>query len=164
MVERSRKIIPALVIGAALILAVAIPRESPWAQRPPKDKMNPSPERKAEGRHERNPFLLPLGVHLHSPSKGRGAPETKEAVHKGEAKSLDIPSEIPPAPLRVKAILIGDRIRLAVIDRYILTVGDSINDEKLLTIETDRVILGKGEQKRTLLLSQSHLPIIVEKE
>jgi hypothetical protein len=77
---------------------------------------------------------------------------------------LDIPSEIPPAPLRVKAILMSNRIRLAVIDRYILTVGDSINDEKLLTIETDRVILGKGEQKRTLLLSQSHLPIIVEKE
>jgi len=152
------------VIGAALILAVAIPWESPWAQRPPKDKMNPSLERKAEGRYERNPFLLPLGVHLHSMSKGKSSPETKEAVHKRETKSLDIPSEIPPAPLRVKAILIGNRIRLAVIDRYILTVGDAIKDEKVLEIEPDRVILGKGDQKRTLLLSQSHLPIMVEKE
>jgi hypothetical protein len=164
LVERSPKIIPALVIGAAFILAVAIPWESPWAQRPPKDKMNSSPERKAGGRYERNPFLLPLGVHLHSPSKVKRAPETKEAFPKRETKSLDIPAEVQPAPLRVKAVLISDRIRLAVIDRYILTEGDAIRDEKLLKIETDRVILGKGDQKRTLLLSQSHLPIIVEKE
>jgi hypothetical protein len=156
--------IPALAIGAALILAAAIPWESPWAQRPPKDRMNPSPERKVEGTYQRNPFLLPLGVHLHSPSKGKNAPETKEAVQKRGTKSLDMPLGIQPAPLRVKAILIGNRIRLAVIGQYILTVGDLINDEKVLEIEPDRVILGKGKQERTLLLSQSHLPIIVEKE
>ena len=152
------------MIVAALIFTVAIPWESPWAQRPPKDKMNPSLERKAEGRYERNPFLLPLGVHLHSMSKDKSSPDTKEAVQKRETKSLDIPPEIPPAPLRVKAILMSNRIRLAVIDRYILTVGDAIKDEKVLEIEPDRVILGKGDQKRTLLLSQSHLPIMVEKE
>ena len=60
--------------------------------------------------------------------------------------------------------MMSNRIRLAVIDRYILTVGDAIKDEKVLEIEPDRVILGKGDQKRTLLLSQSHLPIMVEKE
>jgi len=164
LVERSRKITPALLIGAALILAVAIPWERVWAQGPPKDKMNPSLGKKVEGRYERNPFFLPLGVHLHSMSKGKSSPETKEAVQKRETKSLDMPAEIPPAPLRVKAILISNRIRLAVIDRYILTVGDAIKDEKVLEIEPDRVILGKGDQKRTLLLSQSHLPIMVEKE
>jgi hypothetical protein len=164
LVNRSQKIIPALVIVAALNFTVVIPWERLWAQGPQKDKMNPSLERKVEGRYERNPFFLPSGVHLHSMSKGKSSLETKEAVQKRETKSLDIPAEIPPAPLRVKAILISNRIRLAVIDRYILTVGDAIKDEKVLEIEPDRVILGKGDQKRTLLLSQSHLPIMVEKE
>jgi hypothetical protein len=62
----------------------------------------------------------------------------------------------------VKAILISDHARLALIDRHIVTVGDSIHGEKVLEINTDRVILGKGEQKRTLLLSQSPVRLTVE--
>ena len=69
-----------------------------------------------------------------------------------------------PSPLKVKAILISDRIRLALIDRHIVTVGDSIQDEKVLEIKTDRVILGKGDQKRTLLLSQSPVLLTVEEK
>jgi hypothetical protein len=57
--------------------------------------------------------------------------------------------------MKVKAILISDHARLALIDRHIVTVGDSIRGEKVLDIKTDRVTLGKGDQKRTLLLSQS---------
>ena len=68
----------------------------------------------------------------------------------------------PSAPMRVKAILISDTIRLAAVDKYIVGIGDSIKDEKVLEIKTDRVVLGKGDNKRTLLLSQSQIPLRVE--
>lgn len=106
----------------------------------------------------RDPFLLPSGVHLLSKidttSGGKGI------LLKTEDKSNDI---LPPS-LKVKAILISDHIRLALIDRYIVTVGDSIRDEKVLEIKTDRVILGKGDQKKTLLLSQSPVLLTVEEK
>ena len=97
----------------------------------------------------RDPFLLPPGVHLLSKT---GAPSGVKGL----------PPRTEP-DRGVKAILIADHIRLALIDRHIVTVGDSIRDEKVLEINKDRVILGKGEQKRTLLLSQSPIPLTVEK-
>jgi hypothetical protein len=97
----------------------------------------------------RDPFLLPPGVHLLSkigaPLEVKGVPPKME-TDRG-----------------VKAILIADHIRLALIDHHIVTVGDSIRDEKVLEINSDRVILGKGDQKRTLLLSQSPVLLTVEK-
>ena len=98
----------------------------------------------------RDPFVLPQGVHLLS----------KEIVTSGtqEVSSKDI----APPSLKINAILISDRIRLASIDRHIVTVGDSIHDEKVLEIKNDRVILGKGDKKRTLLLSQSPVQLTIE--
>jgi len=104
----------------------------------------------------RDPFLLPSGVRLLS--KTDAAFGTKGSPSKTEGK----PNDILPSPLKVKAILISDRVRLALIDRHIVTVGDSIYDEKVLEIKMDRVILGKGDQKRTLLLSQSPVLLTVE--
>jgi hypothetical protein len=101
----------------------------------------------------RDPFSLPPRVHLLSKgdtlSVTKGSPSTKEIK--------------PSSPsLKVKAILISDSIRLASVDRYIVTVGDSIRDEKILEIKNDRVILGKGNNLRTLLLYQSPIQITVE--
>ncbi len=104
----------------------------------------------------RDPFLLPLGVRLLS--KTDMALGAKGSPPKTEGR----PVEIPPSPLRVRAILISDHVRLALIDRHIVTVGDSIHDEKVLEIKTDQVILGKGNQKRTLHLSQSPVLLTVE--
>jgi len=104
----------------------------------------------------RDPFLLPSGVRLLS--KTDAALGTKGSPSKTEGK----PNDILPSPLKVKAILISDRVRLALIDRHIVTVGDSIYDEKVLEIKMDLVILGKGDQKRTLLLSQSPVLLTVE--
>ncbi len=98
---------------------------------------------------ERDPFTLPLGVHLIS--KVEPVIEVKEKV--------SMP-ELPP--LMVKAILISDKIRLASIDRYIVTIGDKIFEEKVLEIEPDRVVLGKGGGKRTLYLTQSPIRLTVE--
>jgi hypothetical protein len=98
----------------------------------------------------RDPFLLPPSVYLLSKI---GAPQgTKEVLPKTET---DAP---------VKAILISDRIRLALIDHHIVAVGESIHGEKVLEIKTDRVVLGKGERKRTLLLPQSPVPLTVEEK
>jgi len=104
----------------------------------------------------RDPFLLPEGVRLLS--KIDAASGAKGIPSKTEGK----PNDILPPPLKVKAILISDHVRLALIDRHILTVGDLIHDERVLEIKTDRVILGKGDKKRTLLLSQSPVLLTVE--
>jgi hypothetical protein len=102
----------------------------------------------------RDPFLLPSGV--------RPLSRKDTASAKDLSKSDASPTEPPPLSLTVKAILISDSLRLASIDRHIVTVGDSIYDEKVLEIKRDRVILGKGDKKRTLLLSQSPLRLTVE--
>lgn len=104
----------------------------------------------------RDPFRLPSGVRLLS--KIDTASETKGIPSKTEGK----PDDMLPSSLRIKAILISDHVRLALIDRHIVTVGDSIRDKKVLEIKTDRVILGKGDQKKTLLLSQSPVLLTVE--
>jgi len=98
----------------------------------------------------RDPFALPLGVRLLS--KGDTTSGTQEVS----------PTDISSPSLKVNAILISDRIRLASIGQHIVTVGDSIHDEKILEIKNDRVILGKGDKKRTLLLSQSPVQVKVE--
>ena len=103
----------------------------------------------------RDPFLLPPGVHLLSKIG------TALGVRGGPSGMDNRPSE---TPMKVKAILISDRVRLALIDRHIITVGDSIRGEKVLEIKTDRVTLGKGDQKRTLLLSQSPVLLTVEEK
>ena len=104
----------------------------------------------------RDPFLFPAGVH--PLSKNDTTLGTKGALPKLEIKSNDLPTP----SLKVKAILISDHIRLALIDSHIVKVGDAIHDEKVLEIDTDRVVLGKGNQRRTLLLSQSSVFLTVE--
>jgi hypothetical protein len=101
----------------------------------------------------KDPFSLPSGVRLLS----------KESPVQ-EDKRLQPIAEIKPGetPLKLKAILISDHIRLASIDRSIVTVGDLVNDEKVLEIRPDRVILGKEGKKRTLLLDQSPIKLTVE--
>jgi len=101
----------------------------------------------------RDPFLLPSGVHLLSKVG------TASGTRGGRSGTDNRPNE---DPMKVKAILISDYVRLALIDRHIVTVGDSIRGEKILEIKTDRVTLGKGDRKRTLLLSQSPVALTVE--
>ena len=100
----------------------------------------------------RDPFALPSGIRLLS--KELTTPKTQEVSS----------TDISPPSLKVNAILISDRIRLASIDQHIVTVGDSIHDEKILEIKNDQVILGKGDKKRTLLLSQSPVRLTVEEK
>jgi hypothetical protein len=103
-----------------------------------------------------DPFLLPSGIRLLSKT------DTVLGIKGIPSKTEGKPNDMLPPPLKVKAILIGDHVRLALINRHIVTVGDSIHDEKVLEIKTDRVILGKRDQKRTLLLSQSPVLLTVE--
>jgi hypothetical protein len=100
----------------------------------------------------RDPFLLPSGVHLLS--------KNESALGKVGTKPMDASSLV----FKIKAILISDHIRLASIDQHIVTIGDSIYGEKVLEIKEDRVILGKGDQKRTIFLDQSPIKVTVEKQ
>jgi len=109
----------------------------------------------------KDPFSLPSGVRLLS--QEISVQEDKKITVKvtpEEVKSVEVkPAEVP---LKLKAILIGDHIRLASIDRSIVSIGDFINDEKVLEIRPDRVILEKEGKKRTLVLDQSPIKITVE--
>jgi hypothetical protein len=104
-----------------------------------------------ESRRERDPFLLPQGV-LHLSAVPQDL----------SSKRDEKPKDIPLPSLEVKAILISDRLRLASIDRQIVTVGDLIRDERVLDIQRDRVVLGKGDKKRSLFLKQSPVRITPE--
>jgi hypothetical protein len=119
------------------------------------DGVNVSQKKKIEDGRQRNPFLLPRNIYLLSQE---GSPaRQKEGATKPDAKPQEMDS------LKVKAILISGDIRLAQIGRHIVTMGDTINDEKVLKIRKDRVILGKGDKKRTLLLRQRPVRRAVEK-
>jgi hypothetical protein len=155
--KQTLRIISALVSFGLLLFIGVMGGESAWAQGLGKERMKDQFDRLAE----RNPFLLPPGVSLLAKGEAHGRTDKSESAAKSEMKPL-IMSQ--PAPLRVKAILIGDTIRLAAIDKYIVGVGDAIKDEKVLEIEPDRVILGKGDDKRTLLLSQSRIPLRVQEK
>jgi hypothetical protein len=149
-VKRHKKIIFTLAFILPSVFFGIILTEPVKARDELKRKMSPFQER------ERDPFRLPEGIRLLSKiDSGQGA---KRMASTSEGQ----PTDISPPRLKVKAILISDHIRLASIDQHIVAVGDLIHDERVLEIQSDRVILGKGDRKRTLLLSQSHVQLTVE--
>jgi hypothetical protein len=123
-----------------------------------KGKAGLSPKRGSTRSWGRNPFLLPSGVRLKS--KSDSAVVTEKAVSTSNTEA-NTPMD-PNARLKVRAIFISERVRLASIDSRLVTVGDRINDEEILEIENDRVILGKGDKKRAIFLYQSPIQVIVE--
>ncbi len=115
----------------------------------PKEKMGGFPGSR------RDPFSLPPGVR--PLSEMSITPGAKKSPQKTENKLI----EVLPS-LEVNAILISDHVRLALINRHIVTIGDLIHDERVIHIEKNRVILKKGDQKRTLHLAQSPISLTVE--
>ncbi len=106
----------------------------------------------------KDPFSLPAGIRLLS----NEVPTLQEVKQVQPVEVLE-PIDKPPQPtLKLKAILIGDHVRLASIDRFIVTVGDLIHGEKVLEIRPEGVILEKEGKKRTLRLDQSPIKISVE--
>jgi len=140
-----------LTLSVALILAGFVSLDSAFPQAGTteilrKDKESPS-QKKSADTPSRNPFLLPWGVYLLSKEEGGSVRKEKTT---GPGAKLE---EIETSPLKVRAILISDQIRLATIGSHIVAVGDRVNGETILEIKKDRVILGKGDGKRTLHLN-----------
>ncbi len=146
MTNRIRLMSSCIVLIITFLLSVGILLIEPMKTHgQSKEKMGLSQE------FRRDPFLLPSGIHLSSNNVSvPGKSETK-------------PINTSPPPLKVNSILISDHIRLASIDRNIVTVGDSINDERVLEIKADQVILEKGDKKRTIFLDQSPMKLTVER-
>jgi hypothetical protein len=145
-----QKIFSALSLITISLWAGIILAEPIKARDELKRKASPSQER------GKDPFQLPEGIRLLS--KIDSVQEAKGTTSKSEAK----PTDISPPPLKVKAILISDHIRLTSINRYIVKVGDSINGERVLEIKPDQVILGKEGKKRSIFLDQSPIKLTVE--
>lgn len=62
------------------------------------------------------------------------------------------PAPAPLPALQVTAVIIGGSRRVAIINQEAFTVGDQIGTERILDIQSDRVVLGKGAQRRELLI------------
>lgn len=110
---------------------------------------------------KRDPFALPSGVRLRS--QGDTPQEVKSNPTPSISKEI-LPQETvsKEVPLKLKAILITDSIRLATINQTIVQEGDFVQEEKISEIHSDRVILVKGGKTRTLLLDQSPVKLVVE--
>ena len=151
-----------LTLSVALILAGFVSLDSAFPQAGTKEMLRKdeesSSQKKSADTLSRNPFLLPWGVYLLS--KEGAAPVRKEKATGPDAKF----GEIETSPFKVRAILISDQIRLATIGSQIVAVGDKVNDETILEIKKDRVILGKGDRKRTLHLHQSPAQLTIEEK
>jgi len=160
--------IGALIFILLLTLMAAVLAAQTSAQTPPKELLPKGQEDSAQQKMigsgpEKNPFFLPAGIHLRSKSKAVPmASKVLETASKMETKVPDVPP--PPTPLKIRAILITSQSRLALIDRHIVRVGESIQEEKILEIAKDFVVLGKGDKKRTLLLHQSPIHLTVEEK
>ncbi|MBW1741409.1 MAG: hypothetical protein JRJ42_09810 [Deltaproteobacteria bacterium] len=83
----------------------------------------------------RDPFLFPEGIEPY-----------KKVTRVEQEKIL--------SRLKVNAILISGKQKVATIDHapYVVSIGDWIENEQVLEIEPGRIILGKGDKKRELLL------------
>jgi hypothetical protein len=152
-----------LLTFIGVIFAAQTSAQNPQKELLPKGQEDSAQQKMIGSGPEKNPFSLPVGIHLRSKSKAVPmALKAPETAPKGEAKVLNAPP--PPAPLKVRAILISSQTRLALIDRHIVRVGDSIQEEKILEIAKEYVVLGKGDKKRTLLLHQSPVHLTVEEK
>jgi hypothetical protein len=162
-INHTRILIILLTFVGLIFVAQAFAQASP--KEPLPTGQEDSAQQKIGSGLGRNPFSFPDGIQLRSKSPAvAAAPKAQETARKGETKVLDVPPPPLPAPLKVRAILIGGQTRLALIDRHIVREGDSIGGEKILVIAKEYVFLGQGDKKRTLFLHQSSVHLTVEKK
>ena len=151
-----------LRISVVLILMILVSFDSTFPQAGTKEMLQKDEEslsqEKSQGTRSRNPFLLPPGIYFLS-KEGVGSVRKEKAT--GPDAKLE---EIETSLFKVRAILISDQIRLATIGPHIVAVGDKLNGETILEIKKDRVILGRGDKKRTLHLRQSPVQLTVEEK
>jgi len=109
---------------------------------------------------KKDPFALPYGVYPRSRESLQGIKPKPTTPSVQEESSQKI--EPKEDPLKLKAVLMSDSLRLATINQFIVQEGDMILGERVLEIQPDKVILTKGDQKRTLYLDQNPVKLITE--
>lgn len=100
------------------------------------------------GDPNRNPFALPPGVRLLTEPSGPAEGEAGPSIEKELAKAA-----VPEPPARkLDGILVGPRDRVAIIDGILVRPGDSLEGERVVDIQRDRVVLARDGRERTLRL------------
>jgi len=103
-----------------------------------------------EGLWGRNPFLTR---------------EEIASLQKKETSLLStISKKLPLTQWEVKSIVISGSDKVAVINDYILTVGDYIGDEKVLEINQASVVLGGKKGKTVIKLKQPSISIRTDRK
>lgn len=100
----------------------------------------------------RNPFALPASVHSLSEDEIKKGAEVAKTL---EDNSLG---------LRLNSIFISNSRKLAIINSRVVTIGDEVGGVRILDIQRDRVIIGRGKQKQTILLDQGSISLTVKGE
>lgn len=97
------------------------------------------------GDPSRNPFALPPGVRLLAEPSGVG---------EGGASQQELAKAAVPAPpaRQLNGILVGPRDRFAIIDGTLVRLGESLEGDRVIDIQRDRVVLARDGQQRTLRL------------
>lgn len=142
---------PAPRPGRAARPAGEVAQVSPGAaQEAPRAPLTPSPdltvrrdelEALSSGPWGRNPFLT----------------SDEEAALRAHAGPADLSSDF--APREVRAILMSEGRRMAMIDGRVVREGDLIGNERVLEIRPHAVVLGRGNRTRTVELQLPAVPI-----
>ncbi len=165
MVKERYLVILSVILG--LILADMVPGNGDGTEVYGQSAVRKLPSKPEK---ERDPFRLPPGVKSLMP----GAEEREKKGEKRKANQgktvVELPAQVAPEPethlppLKLKAILISEQLRLAAIEDRLVTEGAMIGQEEVLEIKPDRVILGRGAKRRTIYLPQSSVPLLVEEK
>lgn len=90
----------------------------------------------------RNPFLTP-----------------EEEAPLGDPARLPVGAPPGFAPLEVRAILVSEERRIAMIDGHMVAEGDLIGEERVLEIRPHAVVLSKGKRTRTIEIEFPAIPV-----
>jgi len=117
--------------------------------------------------------ILFLGLASDSFGMNKGLWGRNPFLTREEIASLQKKKARPPSPLSAKApvrqwelksVMISGPDRVAVINDYIVAVGDYIGDEKVLAINRDGVVLGGKRGKTVIKLKQPSVSIRTEEK
>ncbi len=100
-----------------------------------------------------------FGIDIDRGLWGRNPFLTREEIASIQGKTAPVTNKTPIPQWDLKSILISGTDRVAIIDDYIVTVGDYIRGMKVLKINRSDVVLGGKLGNTVIRLKQPSIPI-----